>query len=44
MSAEEKDESMPEPATETFFFGRDPNSIIPRFSRKMLRLLRSYRS
>ncbi|KAM7351532.1 cilia- and flagella-associated protein 44 isoform 2-T2 [Cochliomyia hominivorax] len=44
MSAEEKEESMPEPATETFFFGRDPNKIIPRFSRKMLRLLRSYRS
>ncbi|XP_046809374.1 cilia- and flagella-associated protein 44 [Lucilia cuprina] len=44
MLAEEKEESMPEPATETFFFGRDPNTIIPRFSRKMLRLLRTYRS
>lgn len=42
--AEEKDDSMPEPPNETFFFGRDPNSIIPRFSRKMLRLLGRYRS
>lgn len=44
MVAEEKDESIGEPASETFFFGRDPNTIIPRFSSKMLRLLRSYRS
>ncbi|XP_013116263.2 cilia- and flagella-associated protein 44 [Stomoxys calcitrans] len=42
--AEEKDDAMPEPPSETFFFGRDPNSIIPRFSRKMLRLLTRYRS
>ncbi|XP_075152852.1 cilia- and flagella-associated protein 44 [Haematobia irritans] len=43
-TAEYKDDSMPEPPKETFFFGRDPNSIIPRFSRKMLRLLSRYRS
>lgn len=35
---------MPEPPDETFFFGRDPNSILPRFTPKMLRLLRRYRS
>ncbi|XP_039950900.1 cilia- and flagella-associated protein 44 isoform X1 [Bactrocera tryoni] len=42
--AEEKEPSMPEPGVENFFFGRDPNTIIPRFSKKMLRLLRRYRS
>ncbi|XP_054742319.1 cilia- and flagella-associated protein 44 [Anastrepha obliqua] len=42
--AEEKQPSMPGPGEEKFFFGRDPNTIIPRFSKKMLRLLRRYRS
>ncbi|CAD7000651.1 unnamed protein product [Ceratitis capitata] len=42
--AEEKIPSMPEPGEESFFFGRNPNAIIPRFSKKMLRLLRRYRS
>ncbi|XP_067625340.1 cilia- and flagella-associated protein 44 [Eurosta solidaginis] len=42
--AEEKELSMPETGEETFFFGRDPTTIIPRFSQKMLRLLRRYRS
>lgn len=44
MQAEEKEGSMPKPGKETFFFGRDPNNIIPRFTPKMLRLLRSYRA
>lgn len=41
---EEKDEEVLEPPEETFFFGRDPNTIVPRFSRKMVRLLLRYRS
>lgn len=44
MQAEVKEGSMARPSEETFFFGRDPNSIIPRFNSKMLRLLRSYRA
>lgn len=40
---EEKEESVIEEPEETFFFGRNPDTIIPRFSKKMLRLLNSYR-
>lgn len=35
---------MAEPAEEKFFYGRNPNNIIPKFSKKMLRLLRRYRA
>ncbi|KAL9928049.1 cilia- and flagella-associated protein 44 [Glossina fuscipes fuscipes] len=41
---EEKGEEVLELPEETFFFGRDPNTIVPRFSRKMVRLLLRYRS
>uniref|UniRef100_A0A1A9WKF9 Uncharacterized protein n=1 Tax=Glossina brevipalpis TaxID=37001 RepID=A0A1A9WKF9_9MUSC len=41
---EEKYEEVLEPPEETFFFGRDPDTIVPRFSRKMVRLLLRYRS
>ncbi|KAH8333140.1 hypothetical protein KR074_006765, partial [Drosophila pseudoananassae] len=37
------EETIGEPPPETFFFGRDPRSIEPRFSRKMMRLLVRYR-
>ncbi|XP_062127425.1 cilia- and flagella-associated protein 44 [Drosophila sulfurigaster albostrigata] len=40
---EEKEDSITGPPPETFFFGRDPKSITPRFSRKMMRLLQRYR-
>ncbi|KAH8249465.1 hypothetical protein KR032_009855 [Drosophila birchii] len=41
--AEPSDESIGQPPPESFFFGRDPHSIEPRFSRKMMRLLVRYR-
>ncbi|KAH8293138.1 hypothetical protein KR044_006149, partial [Drosophila immigrans] len=41
---EEKESSISGPPPETFFFGRDPKSITPRFSRKMMRLLQRYRN
>ncbi|KAL7741509.1 hypothetical protein ACLKA6_000823 [Drosophila palustris] len=41
---EEKEDSITGPPPETFFFGRDPKSITPRFSRKMMRLLHRYRN
>ncbi|XP_017043934.1 cilia- and flagella-associated protein 44 [Drosophila ficusphila] len=40
---ERSDESIGEPPPEAFFFGRDPKSIEPRFSKKMMRLLVRYR-
>ncbi|XP_030383032.1 cilia- and flagella-associated protein 44 [Scaptodrosophila lebanonensis] len=43
IAAEEKEDSIGEPPPESFFFGRDPRSIMPRFSRKMMRLLLRYR-
>lgn len=42
--ADEGDDSIPEPGVEDFFFGRNPDTIVPRFSKKMLRLLKRYRS
>ncbi|KAH8410145.1 hypothetical protein KR009_006835, partial [Drosophila setifemur] len=38
------DETIGEPPPETFFFGRDPHGIEPRFSKKMMRLLTRYRN
>lgn len=43
MVAEPTDESIGAPPPESFFFGRDPRSIEPRFSKKMMRLLVRYR-
>ncbi|XP_034669320.1 cilia- and flagella-associated protein 44 [Drosophila subobscura] len=43
VAAEEKDDSIKEPPPESFFFGRDPRSITPRFSKKMMRLLLRFR-
>ncbi|EDW71227.1 cilia- and flagella-associated protein 44 isoform X2 [Drosophila virilis] len=40
---EDKEDLMGGPPPETFFFGRDPMSITPRFSKKMMRLLLRYR-
>ncbi|KAI9576265.1 hypothetical protein GQX74_015253 [Glossina fuscipes] len=41
---EEKGEEVLELPEETFFFGGDLNTIVPRFSRKMVHLLLSYHS
>ncbi|XP_020806019.1 uncharacterized protein LOC110182328 [Drosophila serrata] len=41
--AEPSSEFTSQPPPEAFFFGRDPRSIEPRFSRKMMRLLVRYR-
>lgn len=43
VAPERSDESIGEPPPESFFFGRDPKSIEPRFSKKMMRLLTRYR-
>lgn len=43
VASDEKEDIMGVPPTETFFFGREPQAITPRFSRKMMRLLHRYR-
>lgn len=40
---EEKEDVMPSPPPELFFFGRNPEKIVPKFSRVMMRLLNRYR-
>lgn len=40
---EEKEEIMPSPPPEQFFFGRNPEKITPKFNRVMMRLLNRYR-
>ncbi|TDG46464.1 hypothetical protein AWZ03_007120 [Drosophila navojoa] len=43
LESEEKVELMGEPPIESFFFGREPTTITPKFSRTMMRLLHRYR-
>ncbi|XP_068141565.1 cilia- and flagella-associated protein 44 [Drosophila tropicalis] len=43
VAAEDKEDSIGDPPPETFFFGRDPRNITPKFSKKMMRLLMRYR-
>lgn len=40
---EEKEEVVPSPPPESFFFGRNPEKITPKFNRVMMRLLNRYR-